>query len=190
MTEQSIRILFEMHEVLMNVSEEANQFYSTNTIPYVTVSFCYALFGIVFETKALSHSPNNTTIIVMATSYILWAIQYIAIIIILLHTCELTRESAFDTSTIVHKILQKKPTFLLHSDIYFNRMKSFSLHLLHHKQTFNFSGQGLFVFDYTFVFSVSVRLKIAHTKKKNHLLLVILCFVCFVCRRSAQEHHI
>lgn len=156
MTEQSIRVLFEMHERLMDVAERANEFYSTNTIPYVTISFVYVLFGIVFETKALSLSPTNTAIIMMATSYILWAIQYTSIIILVLHTCELTRDSAFDTVMIVHKILQKKPVFLHQSEVFYNKMKSFSLHLLHHKQTFYFSGQGLFNFDYTFVFSVSV----------------------------------
>lgn len=133
MTERSIRSLFALHERLMNISEMANQFYSINSIPYVTVSFIYTLFGIVFEAKALSHDPKIEAIIIMATSYILWAIQYIAVILILLHTCELTRETAFDTAMIVHKILQKKPQFVLHSDVYYNKMKSFSLHLLHQR---------------------------------------------------------
>lgn len=114
------------------------------------------MFGIFFETKELFYNfKKEENLWMMATSYILWAAQYNAIIFILLHSCEVTRDAAYDSSMIVHKIIQKKPSFLLQSNIYYNKMKSFSLHVLHRKKTFNFSGQGLFVFDYTFIFSVS-----------------------------------
>lgn len=140
----------------MLCSETTNQCYSTITIVYVTISFIYAMFGIFFETKELFYNfKNEENLSHMAISYILWAIHYNGIIFVLLHVCEVTRESAYDTSMIVHKIIQKKPSFMLHSDIYYNKMKSFSLHVLHRKKTFNFSGQGLFNFDYTFIFSVS-----------------------------------
>ncbi|XP_055295136.1 gustatory and pheromone receptor 33a-like [Sitodiplosis mosellana] len=154
LTEKSLRILFELHDRLMDASEATNQCYSTNGIVFVTVSFIYAMFGIFFETKELFYNFKDAdNLWMMAASYILWATQYNAIIFVLLYVCELTRDAAYDTSMIVHKILQKKPSFLLHSDIYYNKMKSFSLHVLHRKKTFNFSGQGLFVFDYTFIFS-------------------------------------
>lgn len=156
MTEKNFRILFELHDRMMNVSEETNECYSTNTVVYVTVSFVYAMFGIFFETKELFYNfKQDENLAMMATSYILWAIQYNAIIFMLLHVCEAAREAAYETPIIIHKIIQKKPLFLLHSDIYYNKMKSFTLNVLHRKNTFNFSGQGLFNFDYTFIFSVS-----------------------------------
>lgn len=156
-SEKSLRILFELHDRLMDMSEATNQCYSTNAIVFVTISFIYAMFGIFFETKELFYNfKKEENLWMMATSYILWAAQYNAIIFILLHLCEVTRDAAYDSSMIVHKILQKKPSFLLQSNIYYNKMKSFSLHVLHRKKTFNFSGQGLFVFDYTFIFSVSL----------------------------------
>lgn len=149
-------MLFELHDHMMDVSEGTNECYSTNTIVYATVSFIYAMFGIFFETKELFYNfKNEENLSMMATSYILWAIIYSAIILTLLNVCEVTREYAYATTMTVHKILQKKPSFLQQSDIYYNKMKSFSLHILHRKKTFNFSGQGLFIFDYTFIFSVS-----------------------------------
>lgn len=155
MSEKNLRLLFELHDRLMDVCEGTNQCYSINTVVYVTISFIYAMFGIFFETKELFYNFKDAeNLSMMATSYILWAIQYNVIIFVLLHVCEGTREAAYDSSMIVHKILQKKPSFLLHSDIYYNKMKSFSLHVLHRKKTFNFTGQGLFNFDYTFIFSV------------------------------------
>lgn len=155
MTEKNFRVLFELHDHMMDVSEGTNECYSTNTIVYVTVSFIYAMFGIFFETKELFYNfKDDDNLSMMATSYILWAIICNAIIFVLLHVCELTRECAYESSMIVHKILQKKPLFLIQSNIYYNKMKAFSLHVLHRKKTFNFSGQGLFLFDYTFIFSV------------------------------------
>lgn len=151
-------MLFELHDRMMNVSESINQCYSTNTVVYVTVSFILAMFGIFFETKEIFYNfKNEFNLAMMATSYILWAIQNNSIIIVLLHLCEGTRENAYDSSMIVHKIVQKKPLFLLQSNIFYNKMKSFSLQTLHRKKTFSFSGQGLFIFDYTFLFSVRLK---------------------------------
>lgn len=64
------------------------------------------------------------------------------------------REAAYESALIVHKILQNKPVFMLNDEIYYNKMKSFTLQILHRKNTFNFNGLGLFQLDYTFIFSV------------------------------------
>lgn len=149
-------MLFELHDRMMDISESINQCYSLNVVVYVTVSFIFAMFGIFFETKEIFYNfKDEMNLAMMATSYILWAIQNNSIIILLLKVCEDTREMAYETSMIVHQIVQKKPLFLQQSNIFYNKMKSFSLHTLHRKKTFNFSGQGLFLFDYTFLFSVS-----------------------------------
>lgn len=145
-----------MHDHLLDISESVNNSFSTNTIIYVTVSFIYVMFGVFFETKELFYDfPSDLNLSMMATSYILWAFQYIAIIFILLRACEAARGSAYEAAMIIHKIVQKKPKFLLENDCYYNKMKSFTIHVLHRKKTFNFSGEGLFILDYTFIFSVN-----------------------------------
>lgn len=75
--------------------------------------------------------------------------------------CTRTRDEARESAFIAHKILQRKPLFMWDDDIYYNKMKSFTLQLLHRKNTFNFHGLGLFALDYTFIFSVSVALTIS-----------------------------
>lgn len=157
----------------MDTAEEINQCYSTNTVVYVTVSFILAMFGIFFETKELFYNyKSEMNFSTMATSYILWALQNTIIIFLLLQVCEMTREKAYDAAMIVHEILQVNPVFLQHSNVFCNKMKSFSLHLLHRKKTFNFSGQGLFIFDYTFIFSVSFFWKNRAARK-------LICYLIF-----------
>lgn len=56
---------------------------------------------------------------------------------------------------IVHEIMQKKPAFMLSNDLFYNKMKSFTLQFLHWEGYFQFNGIGLFALDYTFIFSVS-----------------------------------
>lgn len=115
------------------------------------------MFGVFFETKELFYNfPNDLNLSKMATSYILWAVQYISIIFILLRVCEETRSSAYEAANIVRKIIQSKPKFMQNDDYYYNQMKSFIIQMLQRKKTFNFSGEGLFIFDYTFIFSVSL----------------------------------
>lgn len=123
---------------------------------YVTISFILGMFGIFFVIKEVFYDfSDESNLTHMACSYVLWSAQYGGVILILLRVCEQARRSAFETPLIVHKIVQRKPLFIEHNDIYYNKMKSFTLHSLHRKKTFQFSGQGLFIFDYTFIFSVS-----------------------------------
>lgn len=72
----------------------------------------------------------------------------------ILRVCTNTRESAYNSAIIIHRTLQGKPVFMLNDDTYFNKMKSFTLHILHRKNIFSFNGFGLFTLDYTFIFSV------------------------------------
>lgn len=155
-SENSLQQLFDVHDKLLDLSEYSNRSFSTNSIIYVTVSFVYVMFGVFFETKELFYNfPNDLNLQKMATSYLLWAAQYIFIIFILLRMCEETRGTAFETANIVRKIIQSKPKSMQNDDYYYNQMKSFIIQMLHRKKTFNFSGEGLFIFDYTFIFSVS-----------------------------------
>lgn len=157
LTEKSLQKLFQLHDKLMDICDCVNQCYSTNTVIYVTISFVFGMFGIFFVIKELFYDfPKPLNLSMMATSYIAWSFQYIGVIFILLRVCETTRDIAYETPLIVHKIAQRKPLFMLRYEIYYNKMKSFTLHVLHRKNTFNFSGQGLFVLDYTFIFSVSL----------------------------------
>lgn len=112
------------------------------------------MFGTVLEIKELFHRFNgDDELTIMAASYVLWAIPNLSIVLLLLYTCEKTRDMAYDTSSWVHKIIQQQSNFM--SDTFYCKMKAFSLKVLHRKRTFNFTGQGLFNLDYTFIFSVS-----------------------------------
>lgn len=97
---------------------------------------------------------QNTRLILVATSYLLWGILLAMVIYKILSICTRTREEAYESALIVHKILQNKPVFMLNDEIFYNKMKSFTLQILHRKKTFNFNGLGLFQLDYTFIFSV------------------------------------
>lgn len=85
----------------------------------------------------------------------IWCVLTALVIYTVLTICTKTREEAYESALIVHKILQNKPVFMLNDEIYYNKMKSFTLQILHRKNTFNFNGLGLFQLDYTFIFSVS-----------------------------------
>lgn len=156
-TENSLQQLFDIHDKLLDLSEYSNRSFSTNSIVYVTVAFVYVMFGVFFETKELFYNfPNDLNLSKMASSYILWATQYMSIIFILLRMCEETRSSAYESANIVRKIIQSEPELMQNNDYFYNQMKSFTIQMLHRKKTFNFSGEGLFIFDYTFIFSVSL----------------------------------
>lgn len=122
--------------------------------------------------------------IITATSYIIWALFTGLVIYTILTICARTREEAYESALIVHKILQNKPIFMLNDEIYYNKMKSFTLQILHRKNTFNFNGLGLFNLDYTFIFSVRFRL-LFYLKFYS-----FLKFFLFLCRLLVQQHHI
>lgn len=155
--ETNLCTLFQLHDRLFNISQCINDFYSSIIVVYVTVSFITAMFSIVFQITELFHYFKGETngMSIMAASYVVWSIPNISLILLLLHTCENTRNMAYDTSSYVHKIIEKQANFMLRSDIFYCKLKAFSFQMLHCKRTFRFSGHGLFNFDYTFIFSVS-----------------------------------
>lgn len=94
--------------------------------------------------------------VLYASSYLYWAVFNACLIYALLNMCTRTRDEARESAFIAHKILQAKPFFLRDDDKQYNKIKSFTLQLLHQKNTFHFHGLGLFDLDYTFIFSVSI----------------------------------
>ncbi|KAJ6649967.1 Gustatory and pheromone receptor 33a, partial [Pseudolycoriella hygida] len=152
--------LFGLHDSLLDISESINDVYAIQIVTFVTVSFVTILFGFFFETKVkVKHKVifwlwgKNTQLILIGSSYLIWSVMTALIIYTILTICTKAREAAYESALIVHKILQNKPVFMLNDEIYYNKMKSFTLQILHRKNTFNFNGLGLFQLDYTFIFS-------------------------------------
>lgn len=181
-SEKNLSTLFELHDRLMDVSERINDIYSANMVVFVTVSFISTMFGIVFESKELFYQfEGDDDMSYSAASYVVWAIPSITLIFLLLHACENTRQVAYDASLCVHKIIQKRPIFMLDSEFFYSKMKAFSLQMLHRKKTFNFNGQGLFNFDYTFIFSVRLQKHQYITLDKSIIATFLICmFFCFI----------
>lgn len=147
--------MFELHNRLMDLAQNINKCYASALLVFVTGIFVFSIFGLFFETKVLFWSwEKSTKLILISTSPVLWVIAGLANVYVLLSVCESARSAAYETPLIVHKIMQKKPSFMQHNDTYYNKMKSFTIQVLHRKRTFNFSALGLFNFDYTFIFSV------------------------------------
>ena len=48
-----------------------------------------------------------------------------------------TREESCESALIIHKILQNKPAFMLNDEIFYNKMKSFTLQILNRKKVLN-----------------------------------------------------
>ncbi|XP_037038933.1 gustatory and pheromone receptor 33a-like [Bradysia coprophila] len=146
--------LFALHDSLLDISEDINDVYAIQIVTFITVSFVTILFGFFFETKVIFWLwGKNTQLILIASSYLIWSVMTALIIYTILTICTKAREAAYESALIVHKILQNKPVFMLNDEIYYNKMKSFTLQILHRKNTFNFNGLGLFQLDYTFIFS-------------------------------------
>lgn len=125
---------------------------------------------------------RNIELILIATSYLIWGLLTIILTYIILRVCTNARENAYKSAIIVHRILQRKPIFMLNDDTYFNKMKSFTLQTLHRKNIFTFNGFGLFTLDYTFIFSVSEILFVSsiHT-------LVFFCKINNGCDKQVKD---
>lgn len=149
--------LFTIHDKLCDLSEFINKAFGVQIVVYVTVAFIITLFGFFFETKVIFWELGGSfsKLVLVASSYVLWGILASMVTYGMLSACTAAREEANESALIVHKILQNKPAFMLNDEIYYNKMKSFTLQVLHRKNTFQFHGLGLFSLDYTFIFSVS-----------------------------------
>lgn len=148
--------LFILHDKLCDISEVINDTFAVQLVVTITSSFVLTLFGFFFETKVIFFAwGSNFGLIMTATSFIVWGVAASVIIYINLRYCTAAREEAAESALIIHKILQNKPAFMLNDEIFYSKMKSFTLQVLHRKNTFHFNGLGLFRLDYTFIFSVS-----------------------------------
>ncbi|KAL7040815.1 hypothetical protein ACKWTF_000530 [Chironomus riparius] len=145
--------IFSMHDKLCDIAECFNDLYSIEMVVNITGSFIMILFGIFFEIKVIFWSHLNIQLLTIATSYILWGVLVSTIIYVALRVCSNTREESCESALIIHKILQNKPAFMLNDEIFYNKMKSFTLQILNRKKIFHFNVLGLFRMDYTFIFS-------------------------------------
>ncbi|XP_059615286.1 gustatory and pheromone receptor 33a [Phlebotomus argentipes] len=146
--------IFILHDKLCDASESINDIFSLQIVSSITAGFIIIIFGFFIETKVAFWAwGQNVTLILIATSYVIWgAINCLSIYVMLSCTTN-AKETANAAALVVHKILQNKPAFMLNDEIYYNKMKSFTLQILHRKNTFHFNALGLFRLDYTFIFS-------------------------------------
>lgn len=146
--------IFRLHDKLCDLAEEINDCFSFQIVCCVTTVFVLLLFGFFFETKVIFWAWGGATkLMLISSSYLLWGIISTLVIYLLLFLCTYTRDAANKSALTIHKILQMKPAFMLNDEIYYNKMKSFTLQVLHRKNIMHFNGLGLFRLDFTFIFS-------------------------------------
>ena len=146
--------IFLIHDELCEISELVNSAFAVQIVVLVTGTFAITLYGFFFDTKVIAWNPSlSNPLIKLATSYVLWGVATCSGIYLILNICTSTKEESFESAMIIHKILQNKPAFMIADDTYYNKMKSFTLQILHRKNVFHFNGLGLFFLDYTFIFS-------------------------------------
>lgn len=146
--------IFRAHDKLCDMAEAVNDLYSSQTVVCITCIFILLLFGFFFETKVLFYAWGGATrLVFISTSYLLWGIISTLNVYLMLYLCTNTRDEANKSALIIHKVLQMKPAFMLNDEVYYNKMKSFTLQILHRKNILHFNGLGLFRLDYTFIFS-------------------------------------
>lgn len=146
--------IFRVHDALCDLVEEVNDGYSFQMVTGITAIFIFLIFGLFFETKVVFWAWGGAVkLVLMSTSYLLWGIISTAMIYLVLFVCTRTRDTANRSALIIHKMLQMKPAFMLNDEVYYSKMKSFTLQVLHRKRLLHFNGLGLFRLDYTFIFS-------------------------------------
>lgn len=148
--------IFRVHDTLCELTEDINNGYSFQVVTCITAIFIFLIFGLFFEIKVVFWAWGGATkLVLISTSYLSWGIISTFEVYLLLYICTATRDTANNSALIIHKILQMKPVFMLNDETYYNKMKSFTLQVLHRKNILHFNGLGLFRLDYTFIFSVS-----------------------------------
>lgn len=127
-------------------------------VPYMAACFVVSIFGIFLETKVNFIVGGKSRLLdYMTYLYVIWSFTTMMVAYIVLRLCCNANNHSKQSAMIVHKIMQKKPAFMLSNDLFYNKMKSFTLQFLHWEGFFQFNGVGLFALDYTFIFSVSFR---------------------------------
>lgn len=147
--------IYRVHDKLCDLIEEVNDCFSIQMVVCITAIFILLIFGLFFETKVVFWAWGGAIkLVLISTSYMLWGIISTGFVYLVLFMCTHARDSANKSALIIHKILQMKPAFMLNDEVYYNKMKSFTLQVLHRKNILHFNGLGLFRLDYTFIFSV------------------------------------
>lgn len=147
--------IFRVHDMLSDVAEEINDAFTFQLVTCITCIFILLIFSLFFETKVVFWAWGGAIkLVLFSSSYLLWGIISTMVVYLSLIVCTTTRDSATKSALIIHKILQMKPAFMLNDEVYYNKMKSFTLQVLHRKNIMHFNGLGLFRLDYTFIFSV------------------------------------
>nr|AAZ86785.1 IP03633p [Drosophila melanogaster] len=116
--------------------------------------FVVSIFGIFLETKVNFIVGGKSRLLdYMTYLYVIWSFTTMMVAYIVLRLCCNANNHSKQSAMIVHEIMQKKPAFMLSNDLFYNKMKSFTLQFLHWEGFFQFNGVGLFALDYTFIFS-------------------------------------
>lgn len=146
--------IFRLHDSLCDLVEQINDAFSLQMVVCIASIFIVLIFSLFFEIKVVFWAwGGQVKLVLISTSYLLWGIIAASVIYFVLYMCSNTITSMKRSALIVHKLLQMKPAFMLNDETYYNKMKSFTLQVLHRKNILHFNGLGLFRMDYTFIFS-------------------------------------
>ncbi|XP_065355979.1 gustatory and pheromone receptor 33a [Calliphora vicina] len=153
-SETNLPELFKLHDKILSLSVLTNAQYGPQCVPYMAVCFVITIFGIFLQTKVFFVVGGKSRLLdYVVFLYLLWSLTTMLVAYLVLRLCCNANGYSKQSAMIVHEIMQKKPAFMLGNDVYYNKMKSFTLQFLHWEGYFQFNGIGLFTLDYTFIFS-------------------------------------
>ncbi|TMW47241.1 hypothetical protein DOY81_007676 [Sarcophaga bullata] len=153
-SETNLPELFKLHDKILSLSVLTNAEYGPQCVPYMAVCFVITIFGIFLQTKVFfAVGGKNRLLDYVVFLYLLWSLTTMLVAYLVLRLCCNANGYSKQSAMIVHEIMQKKPAFMLGNDVYYNKMKSFTLQFLHWEGYFQYNGIGLFTLDYTFIFS-------------------------------------
>ncbi|XP_017022096.1 gustatory and pheromone receptor 33a [Drosophila kikkawai] len=153
-SEANLPDLFKLHDKILSLSVITNGEFGPQCVPYMAACFVVSIFGIFLETKVNFIVSGKSRLLDYVTYlYVIWSFTTMVVAYIVLRLCCNANNHSKQSAMIVHEIMQKKPAFMLSNDLFYNKMKSFTLQFLHWEGYFQFNGIGLFALDYTFIFS-------------------------------------
>ncbi|XP_068151709.1 gustatory and pheromone receptor 33a [Drosophila tropicalis] len=153
-SEANLPDLFKLHDKILSLSVLTNGEFGPQCVPYMAACFVISIFGIFLETKVNFIVSGKSRLLDYVTYlYVIWSFTSMVVAYIVLRLCCNANNHSKQSAMIVHEIMQKKPAFMLSNDLFYNKMKSFTLQFLHWEGYFQFNGIGLFALDYTFIFS-------------------------------------
>ncbi|XP_073825586.1 gustatory receptor 33a isoform X2 [Musca autumnalis] len=153
-SESNLPDLFKLHDKILSLSVITNAEYGPQSVPYMAVCFVITIFGIFLMTKVFFVVGGKSRLLdYVIILFLVWSLSTMVVAYLVLRLCCNANGFSKQSAMIVHEIMQKKPAFMLGNDLYYNKMKSFTLQFLHWEGYFQFNGIGLFTLDYTFIFS-------------------------------------